>query len=72
MYLVRDRNAVYGDWFQQRITRLGIDQVLAAPRCPWQNAYAEVISSIRRECLNQYTVLNEGHLRRLLASDFQY
>jgi transposase InsO family protein len=39
----------------------------------YANAYAErVIGSIRRECLDQVIVLNEGHLRRLLANYFQY
>jgi putative transposase len=52
---------------------LGLDQVLTAPRSPWQNAYAErVIGSIRRECLDQVMVFSEGHLRRFLASYFQY
>ena len=72
-YLLRDRDAVYGEWFQRRVTNLGIGQILAAPRSPWQNAYAErVIGSIRRECLDQVIVLSEDHLRRLLANYFQY
>jgi transposase InsO family protein len=50
-----------------------MDQILAAPRSPWQNAYAErVIGSIRRACLDQVIVLSEGHLRRVLASYFHY
>ncbi len=72
-YLVRDRNAVYGDGLQRRLTSLGMDQVLTAPRSPWQNAYAErVIGSIRRECLDHVITLNEGRLRRLLVSYFHY
>ncbi len=39
-YLLRDRDAVYGERFQRRVTSLGIDQIPAAPRSPWQNAYA--------------------------------
>jgi putative transposase len=55
------------------VTNLGIDQILTAPRSPWQNAYAErIIESIRRECLDQVIVLSEGHLRRLLPSYFHY
>ena len=50
-----------------------MDQMLTAPRSPWQNAIAErVIGRIRRECLDQVVVFNEGHLRRLLATYFQY
>jgi putative transposase len=70
-YLLRDRDAVYGEWFQRRVTRLGIEQMLTAPWSPWQNAYAErVIGSIRRECLDQVMVFSEAHLRRLLTSYF--
>ncbi len=72
-YLLCDRDAVYGEGFQRRIKSLGVEQVLTAPRSPWQNAYAErVIGSIRRECLDHVLVFSEGHLRRLLASYFHY
>jgi putative transposase len=48
-------------------------QVLAAPRSPWQNAYAEgLIGTIRRECLDHVMVFSESHLRRLLASYVHY
>jgi hypothetical protein len=40
---------------------------------PWQRAYVErVIGSIRRECLNQVIVFDEGSLRPILASYFDY
>jgi putative transposase len=49
-YLVRDRDRVYGQTFKERIERMGIEEVLTAPRSPWQNPFAErVIGSIRRE-----------------------
>jgi transposase InsO family protein len=52
-YLLRDRDAVYGQAFVRRVTGLGITQVLTAPRSPWQNSYAErMIGTIRRECLD--------------------
>ncbi|WP_145060362.1 integrase core domain-containing protein [Adhaeretor mobilis] len=36
------------------------------------NAYVErLIGSVRRECLNQVIVLNEAHLKRLLAEYFE-
>jgi transposase InsO family protein len=32
---------------------MGINEVVTAPRSPWQNAYVErLIGSIRRECLD--------------------
>jgi len=52
---------------------MGIEQVLIAPRSPWQNPYAErVIGSIRRECLNHIIVLGEAHLRRILKGYIDY
>jgi len=66
-YLLRDRDAIYGDVFQQRTKTMGIEEVKIAPQSPWQNSYAErLIGSIRRECLNNVIVLNERHLRRVL------
>ena len=72
-YLLRDRDAVYGERFRRRVTSLGIEEVLTAPRSPWQNPYAErLIGSIRRECLDHVIVINERHLKRLLSSYFTY
>jgi transposase InsO family protein len=72
-WLIRDRDTSYGALCRRRLNALGISEVLTAPRSPWQNAYAErVIGSIRRECLDHVIVLNEDHLRRLLASYLEY
>ena len=72
-FLVRDRDAIYGETFRRMATALEIQEVLTAPRSPWQNAYAErVIGSIRRECLNHMIVLGERHLRRILRSYMDY
>ncbi len=72
-FLLRDRDSIYGDFFRQRIKHMGIEEVIAAPRSPWQNPYVERIGgSIRRECLNRVIVLNERHLRRILSSYFSY
>jgi putative transposase len=35
-YILRDRDAVYGDAFRQRVMGMGIAEVLAAPHSPWQ------------------------------------
>jgi transposase InsO family protein len=70
-YLQRDRDAVYGEKVRQRIKSLGIEEVVSAPRSPWQNPYAErVIGTIRRECLDHVIILNERHLRRILREYF--
>jgi len=52
---------------------MGIDEVLIAARSPWQTPYMErLIGSIRRECLDHVIVLNEQHLRRIIASYLRY
>jgi len=72
-YLLRDRDAIYGDAFTRRVADMGIREVLIAPRAPWQNPFAErLIGSIRRECLDHVIVLNERHLRRLLRAYLAY
>jgi transposase InsO family protein len=72
-YLLRDRDGVYGSEFQKRVNSLGIEEVLTAPRSPWQNAFVErVIGSIRRDCLDHVVVLNERHLKRILTGYFGY
>jgi len=72
-YLLRDRDAVYGQEFRDRVKHFGIDEVITAPRSPWQNPYAErLIGSIRRECLDHVIVLNERHLKRILSDYFGY
>ena len=72
-YMIRDRDGIYGDFFQTRVKNMGIDEVRIAPRAPWQNSYCErVIGSIRRECLDRVIMLNEFHLKRILTSYFDY
>ncbi len=72
-YLLRDRDAIYGEQFRRRSHSLGITEVLIAPRSPWQSPYVErLIGSIRRECLAHVNVFNEGHLKRVLGSYIAY
>ncbi len=72
-YLLRDRDAIYGAQFQQRVGNIGIEEVKTAPRSPWQNPYCErVIGSIRRDMLDHVIVLNERHLMRLLTAYVRY
>jgi hypothetical protein len=71
-YLLRDRDAIFGEEFQRQVTDMGIHEVLSAPRSPWPRAYVErVIGSLRRECLDQVIVFREPSLRRILASYFE-
>ena len=72
-YLLRDRDSVYGAQFRRRVQSLGIEEVLTAPRSPWQNPYVErLIGTIRRECLNHVIVYNDRHLQRILRCYFAY
>jgi putative transposase len=52
---------------------MGMEEVLIAPRSPWQNPYVQrLIWSIRRECLDHMVAMHERHLRRLLTDYFHY
>ena len=67
-HLLRDRDAIYGGEFRRRIHAMGIEQVLSAPRSPWQNPFVErLIGTLRRDCLDHVLTLNECHLRRIVA-----
>jgi len=72
-YLLRDRNGIFGADFTKEVRNLGIEEVLSAPRSPWQRAYIErVIGSIRRECFDHMIVLNEASLYRHLKLFMAY
>jgi putative transposase len=40
-WLLRDRDAIYGDAFRRRVAGMGIAEVISRPSSPWQNPYAE-------------------------------
>ncbi|HEV8715651.1 MAG TPA: transposase [Candidatus Binatia bacterium] len=66
-YLVRDRDAIYGERVRQQLKDMAVKEILTAPRCPWQSPYVErLIGSIRRECLDHIIVINQDSLRRTL------
>jgi transposase InsO family protein len=72
-YLLRDRDAIYGEAVRRRIKSLGIEEILTAPRSPWHNPFVErIIGSIRRDCLDHVIVFNERHLRITLREYFDY
>ncbi len=72
-FLLRDRDSIYGDDFRRLVKHMNIEDIVTAPRSPWQNPYVErLIGSIRRECLDHIIILNEAHMRRILASYFAY
>ncbi len=72
-YLLRDRDGTYGDDFRSQMKAMGIEEVLTAPRSPWQNPYVErLLGSIRRECLDHMIVFKKQSLRCHLSSYFSY
>jgi transposase InsO family protein len=59
-YVLRDRDAIYGRDFAAMIRDMEMEEVLTAPRSPWQNPFAErLVGSIRRQCLDHVIVWNE-------------
>ena len=65
-YVVRDRDRAFAGWLNTA-KAMGIEQVLTAPRSPWQNAYVErFIGSVRRECLHHVIVFSATGLQRLM------
>jgi putative transposase len=72
-YLLRDRDAVYGDAFRIQIASMQITEVLTPHQAPWQSPYIErLIGSVRRECLDHIIVINASSLRQTLKSFFEY
>jgi len=72
-YLLRDRDGIYSSYFADRVRGMGIEEVLIAPRSPWQNPFLErLIGLIRRECLDHILVIDGTHLRRVLREYFVY
>jgi len=66
----RDRDGMDREAFGHARRSLGTEDVLTAPRAPWQHPFVErVIGSIRRECLDHVIIWNERALRRHLRRD---
>ena len=65
-YLIHDRDHAF-DCLGVTAKAMAIEEVLTAPRAPWQNAFVErFIGSARRECLDHVIVFNAAGLRRLM------
>jgi putative transposase len=63
-----NRDRIYGASFRRRVCNIEIEEVLIAPRSPWQNLYVERFTgTIRRDLLDHVIVLSERHLTRLLT-----
>jgi hypothetical protein len=71
--MIRDRDNIYGADCVRKVRAMHIEQVITAPRSPWQKPYCErVIGTISRDCLDHVIVLGEQHLRRILREYLEY
>jgi len=72
-HLLRDRDRIFGDEFTKQVKAMGIQEVLSAPRSPWQRAYVErLIGTFLRECLDHMIVFNQASLFRHVKSFLAY
>ncbi len=72
-YLLRDRDSIYGEAFNDAVKSLGIREILTAPQSPWQNPYVErFIGSIRRDCLDYIIIISRSGLYRILKDYSEY
>ena len=56
-FVIQDRDGIYGPELQTAMRAMGIEEVVLAPRAPWQNPFVErVIGSLRRECLDHVII----------------
>jgi transposase InsO family protein len=72
-FLIRDRDRIYGPEFAARAAGLGVRTILTPVRASRANAVAErLVGTLRRECLDHLVVVNELHLRTVLAEFVAY
>ena len=71
-FLIHDRDHAF-DRLGTTAKAMGIEEVLTAPRAPWQNAFVErFIGSARRERFDHMIVFNEAGLHRLMTHYCSY
>jgi len=67
-YLLHDRDGAFAG-IAGTLAAMQIQEVVTAPRSPWQNAYVErFIGSVRRECLDHVIVLSAAGLQRIMEN----
>ena len=71
-YLLHDRDSAFAG-IAGTIAAMQIQDVVTAPRSPWQNAHVErFIGSVRRECLDHVVVLSAAGLQRVVKGYVAY
>ncbi len=72
-FLIRDRDGKFPASFDRVFASEGLTVVKTPPRTPNANAVAErAVRSIRAECLDQVFIVNQAHLRSVLADYVAY
>ena len=72
-FLLFDRDSKFGNDVISSAKDMGSQPVRTAFRSPWQNGVAERwVGSCRRDLLDHVIVLNERHLKRLMAEYVRY
>jgi putative transposase len=72
-FLIHDRDTKFTTAFDTVFQSEGIRIIRTPFRAPNANAYAERwVRTLREECLDRLIVLNQSHLRRVLAEYSQY
>ena len=67
-YLIHERDAAFNAEVVATAKVLGVNSVRTSFKSPWQNGVAErFVGSCRRDLLDHVIVLNERHLKRLMA-----
>jgi transposase InsO family protein len=72
-FLLFDRDSKFGADVVSAVRDIGSQPTRTAFRSPWQNGVAERwVGSCRRDLLDHVVVLNERHLKRLMAEYVRY
>jgi transposase InsO family protein len=72
-YLIHDRDSIFNTEVVETVKVVGLKSVRTTFKSPWQNGIAErFAASCRRDLLDHVIVLNERHLKRLMAEYVRY
>jgi transposase InsO family protein len=67
-FLIRDRGGNFTEQFDAVFESCGLEIPTSPPQAPRANAICErLIGTLRREALDKVLILNEAHLRAILA-----
>ena len=72
-YLIHDRDSIFNTEVVETMKVVGLKSVRTTFKSPWQNGIAErFVGSCRLDLLDHVIVLNERHLKRLMAEYVRY